>query len=194
MDIPKGIAEKEAALFARWIKTTDKNFVVDGVVDEPTFLQQECRLIFLLKEANQMGRTALPEFLRNGAPENGGHTWNPVCRWLTGDESRAFTPQERSKILRKVAVINLKKEDGGSRTNLNDIRAAVEKDKEFIKMQEKQGSDCLVKLSDGKEVLIEVKPDLSEYDQMRLARLKLYRENLEDEPAEEKSQEGKESN
>ena len=68
------------------------------------------------------------------------------------------------------------------------------KDKEFIKMQEKQGSDYLVKLSDGKEVIIEAKQDLSEYDQMRLARLKLYREKLEAEPAEEQSQEGKESN
>ena len=61
-------------------------------------------------------------------------------------------------------------------------------------MQEKQGSDHLDKLSDGKEVLIEAEPGLSEYDQMRLARLKLYREKLEAEPAEEQSQGGKESN
>ena len=68
------------------------------------------------------------------------------------------------------------------------------RDKEFVKMQEKQGSDYLVKLSDEKEVIIEAKQDLSEYDQMRLARLKLYREKLEAEPAEEQSQGGKESN
>ena len=68
------------------------------------------------------------------------------------------------------------------------------RDKEFVKMQEKQNCDYLVKLSNGEEVIIEAEPGLSEYDQMRLARLKLYQENLAVEPAEEKSQEGKESN
>ena len=61
-------------------------------------------------------------------------------------------------------------------------------------MDRKQRRDYLVKLGNGEEVIIEAEPGLSEYDQMRLARLKMYRENLEAEPAEEKSQEGKESN
>ena len=61
-------------------------------------------------------------------------------------------------------------------------------------MDRKQRRDYLVKLGNGEEVIIEAEPGLSEYDQMRLARLKLYQENLEVEPAEEKSQEGKESN
>lgn len=68
------------------------------------------------------------------------------------------------------------------------------KDKEFIKMQEKQNCDYLVKLSNGEEVIIEAEPGLSEYDQMRIARLKLYREKLDAKFAEEQSQEGKESN
>ena len=53
------------------------------------------------------------------------------------------------------------------------------KDKKVIKMQEKQGSDHVDKLSDGKEVLIEAEPGLSEYDQMRLARLKKYQKLIE---------------
>ena len=73
-------------------------------------------------------------------------------------------------------------------------RPTVYKYRRYVKMDRKQRRDYLVKLNDGEEVIIEAKPDLSEYDQMRLARLKQYRENLEVEPAEEKSQEGKESN
>jgi transposase-like protein len=68
------------------------------------------------------------------------------------------------------------------------------KDKGMEKMEKNQNCDYLVKLSNGEEVIIEAEPGLSEYDQMRLARLKLYQEHLEVEPAEEKSQEGKESN
>ena len=68
------------------------------------------------------------------------------------------------------------------------------KDKGMEKMEKNQNCDYLVKLSNGEEVIIEAEPGLSEYDQMRLARLKLYQENLAVEPAEEKSQEGKESN
>ena len=68
------------------------------------------------------------------------------------------------------------------------------KDKGMEKMEKNQNCDYLVKLSNGEEVIIEAEPGLSEYDQMRLARLKLYQENLEIEPAEEQSQGGKESN
>lgn len=66
------------------------------------------------------------------------------------------------------------------------------KDKEFVKIQEKKNSDYLVKLSDGDG---EAKPDLtylSEYDQMRLARLKMYQKKIK--TCGRKSQEGKESN
>lgn len=128
------IEAKEMQLFNRWRKTTS-DFVVDGVVDEEVFLQQKCRIVLILKEANQMGKTALNEFLRNGAPENGGHTWNPVCRWLTGEESRLFSQDERKEILRRIAVMNLKKEDGGSRTNMQKLEKVVAKDKEFIAEQ-----------------------------------------------------------
>ena len=88
------IVERERNLFDSWRKTT-ANFVEDGVVDEQRFLQQPCRFVFVLKEANQMGETTLTDFLRNGAPKDGGHTWNPVCRWLTGEKSRSYSPPER---------------------------------------------------------------------------------------------------
>ena len=128
------ISAKELQLFNRWRKTTS-SFVVDGVVDEAVFLKQQCKIVLILKEANQMGETALNEFLRNGAPGNGGHTWNPVCRWLTGEETRMFSQDERKEVLRRIAVMNLKKKDGGSTTDMQELATFVEADKEFIAEQ-----------------------------------------------------------
>lgn len=81
-----------------------------------------------------MGETPLPVFLRDGAPRNGGHTWNPVCRWLTG-ENRTFSLSERAKILKRIAVVNLKKEDGGSFTDMKALEQVVARDRSFIKRQ-----------------------------------------------------------
>jgi len=134
MSVSISIVAKENELFERWRKTT-ANFVVDGVVNEEAFLKESCRFVFILKEANQMGKTSLIDFLKNGAPKNGGHTWNPVCRWLTGESSRVFSPKERSTILGKIAIVNLKKEDGGSVTNLAKLRQVVAKDRDYIKTQ-----------------------------------------------------------
>ena len=133
------IKARECSLFNDWrmnIAPVIKGaFVEDGVVDEQRFLQEPCRWVFVLKEANQMGKTSLTDFLYNGAPGNGGHTWNPVCRWLTGEKARVFSPEERKDILRRIAVMNLKKEDGCSVTNMRELENAVKRDKDFIKLQ-----------------------------------------------------------
>ena len=128
------IKERERSLFEGWRAKT-KNFIEDGVVDGQSFLQQQCRYVFVLKEANQMGTTTLTDFLRDGAPGNGGHTWNPVCRWLTGEASRTFTTAERKEILRDIAVMNLKKEDGGSVTDMHELENVVKRDSGLIRAQ-----------------------------------------------------------
>lgn len=134
-DKTESICEQERQLFEDWRLKGDTDFIEDGVVDERCFLQQKCRFVFILKEANQMGQTSLTSFLKNGAPKNGGHTWNPVCRWLVGENSRIFSPEERSRILRKIAIVNVKKEDGGSVTNMTKLKRVVERDREYIKAQ-----------------------------------------------------------
>lgn len=147
MKIEETINQKEKRLFCEWKdcwkkgrkqllgkKLDAEKFVPDGVVDEDVFLTEDCRFVFILKETNQIGQTTLTEFLRNGAPGNGGHTWNPVCRWLTG-EDRVFSVDERASILRRIAVVNLKKEDGVSVTDMSRLGRVVELDREYIKAQ-----------------------------------------------------------
>ena len=134
------IPDRERSLFDDWKKQNPsiaQHFIEDGVVDEDCFLQQHCRYVFVLKEANDLGMS-LVDFLRKGAPGNGGHTWNPVCRWLTG-RNEHFSEAQRAEILRDIAVMNLKKEDrkydGGYATSLAELEKVVERDRDFIKKQ-----------------------------------------------------------
>lgn len=134
------IEERERRLFDAWREqrpSIAKHFIEDGVVDEERFLQQKCRYVFVLKEANDLGMS-LVDFLRDGASGNGGHTWNPVCRWLTG-RNEQFSPEQRADILRDIAVVNLKKEDrkydGGYATSLGQLGKTLERDRDFIRKQ-----------------------------------------------------------
>ena len=135
------IQSEESELFNEWEKVwpCENAFVRDGVVDEEVFLHQPCRFVLVLKEANQFGKPkeyegSLAKFVKDGAPRNGGHTWNPVCKWLTGTD-KVFNQAERRDILKPIAVVNLKKVDGGNATDMNALRDRVARDKEFLKRQ-----------------------------------------------------------
>ncbi len=132
------IVRQESDLFAEWQGACPhEKFIRDGVVDMSTFESQLCRFVFVLKETNLFGDdydASLVEFVKDGAPGNGGHTWNSVCKWLTG-ANKVFTQAERKVILKSVAVVNLKKEDGKSKTDMKVLRDRVERDKEFLKRQ-----------------------------------------------------------
>jgi hypothetical protein len=132
------IISQERDLFTEWKGTQpNEKFICDGIVDVPTFESQIYRIVFVLKETNQLGDdydASLVKFVKDGAPGNGGHTWNPVCKWLTGI-NKIFTQAERKDILKAIAVVNLKKEDGGNKTDLKTLRERVARDKEFLKRQ-----------------------------------------------------------
>lgn len=131
-------------MFREW-KASDSGsrkgvFVEDGVVCESKFLASKIRYVFVLKECDAL-RSSLVEFLRKGAYANengnGGHTWNPVCRWLKGLNSGVlFSPEERAEILSPIAVVNLKKHDEGNiSTDMGSLRDVACRDKKFLKKQ-----------------------------------------------------------
>lgn len=136
-----GIKDQEKELFNKWENQIGaRKFVRDGVVHEKTFSNEKLKFVFVLKEANDLGMS-LDKFLLKGAatPDNGngGHTFNPVCRWLTG-EDRRYTCEERAKILSRVAVMNLKKVDNGNAvTDMKVIEKTLSDPKyvEFLKQQ-----------------------------------------------------------
>lgn len=134
------ILEQESKLFDKWKKETkdvNGHFVSDGVVCEEFFLRQEVKYVFILKEVNDLYTSykSLTEFLRDGAPKNGGHTWNPICRWI---DKNFKNGQSRKEILSRIAAINLKKHDEcKTTTDMAALREVVLRDKKYILEQMK---------------------------------------------------------
>lgn len=134
------ILEQESKLFDKWeMRTKDVNghFVSDGVVCEEVFLKQEVKYVLILKEVNDLFTSykSLTEFLRDGAPKNGGHTWNPICRWI---DKNFKNGQSRKEILSRIAAINLKKHDEcKTTTDMAALREVVLRDKKYILEQMK---------------------------------------------------------
>lgn len=134
------ISKQESKLFDKWKKETKDvkgHFVSDGVVCEEVFLKQDLKYVFILKEVNDLFSSykSLTEFLRDGAPKNGGHTWNPVCRWVEQDFKAG---QSRKQVLSKIAAINLKKHDEcRTTTDMAALREVVLRDKKHILEQMK---------------------------------------------------------
>lgn len=69
------ITESEDKLFKEWeakIAKTKGDFVRDGVVCEEVFLREKVKLVFILKEANDLYSSykSLSDFLKDGAGKN----------------------------------------------------------------------------------------------------------------------------
>lgn len=138
------IAEKEEELFKDWRSGQD-SFVWDGVVDADEYARSRVKLLFVLKEVNDLGGGGwdLREFLRDGGR---GPTWNTVTRWVEGIErlpcivpwnelSTTVDNNRRKRALRNVAAVNLKKEPGAGVADYDRLREATQRDRQFISKQ-----------------------------------------------------------
>lgn len=104
-----------------------KLFIRDGIISEADYAHPH--ILFIMREMNTDKEDNLREDLYNRG--SGWKTWNNAARWatalLTGSE---YYPRDinRRDQMRKVAVINLKKEAGGARANKQELKAAVSAD------------------------------------------------------------------
>ena len=114
-------------------------FISDGVVDPDTWFNQECRPLFLLKEAyNGESDWSLTNHLREGT-ERCGATWRRVSQWTEGllnttkDAIHPFwqqgTVRYGNKFLRRIAVMNVKTSGGKKRSNDQELLEYAEFDK-----------------------------------------------------------------
>lgn len=106
----------------------DDDLDVDGIVDERCWRRQKIKLLFVLKETNDL-EGSLVEFLHSGAPEGGRNTWQPACKWveavLDGTEDGGYgTAEEREPMLRRIATMNLKKVSGGATSDYGYVQWA----------------------------------------------------------------------
>lgn len=134
------IAERENRLFDAW-PSRHESFVRDGIVDEGEYARSRVKLLFILKEVNDLGGGGwdLRAFLRDGGR---GPTWNTVTRWVEGierlpyivpwDELESVDNNRRSRLLRKIAAVNLKKEPGAGIADYDQLREATQRDRRLI--------------------------------------------------------------
>ena len=138
------VPEKEDRLFEAWASRYE-SFVRDGIVDADEHARSPVKLLFVLKEVNDSdgGGWDLRRFLRDGGR---GSTWNTVTRWIEGiqrlpcivpwnEVSIPVDHDRRKRALRKIAVVNLKKEPGGGKADDNKVREAAQRDRNFISDQ-----------------------------------------------------------
>lgn len=123
------------ALFAKWKATHNFNaFIRDGIVDPEHY--ETPHILFVLRDMNcQSERDLCADLRRDGS---GWKTWNNIGRWTKAllDDDKEY-PQDMSTMsrveqLKRVAVMNLKKEGGVSRTAGNELLEAVQAQHEMI--------------------------------------------------------------
>ena len=132
---------REDALFAEWRKRYGAAFIPDGVVDEDSFASENIRFVFVLKEVAECydGNFDLRQFLKQGAPKDGGHTWGPVTRWFgaAAGVTFAYPPNVdvRKQWLKKIGAMNLKKTTGKTVAVKKEIAQAAKNDADLLKEQ-----------------------------------------------------------
>ena len=138
------IKEQESQLFSDW-RARHQSLVSDGVVDEFAYAESSPKLLFVLKEVNDLGGGGwdLRAYLR----DDGGRpaTWDNVTRWVEGIRKlpsdipwqtlESIDVDRRKAALRSIAVMNIKKVPGGHTANPDEIAAAAEADQQFLLRQ-----------------------------------------------------------
>lgn len=123
------------ALFTKWKARYDFNaFILDGIVDPEHY--ETPHIMFVLRDMNCQSERDLCSDLRSDG--SGWKTWNNIGRWskalLDGSEEypKDMSTANRVTQLQRIAVMNLKKEGGVSRTAGNELWKAVQAQHEMI--------------------------------------------------------------
>lgn len=137
------IRDAEEILFSEWEQDRE-GFVRDGVVNESNYFLSKPKVVFILKEVNDLngGGWDLREFVSKGARPQ---TWDNIARWVCCLNSKEKIPQWkeiknitnefRVRHLKGVCVMNLKKSPGTHTANHLSLDKVANEDKEYIRRQ-----------------------------------------------------------
>ena len=116
-------------LFEKWKNQYDfKAFIRDGIVDVNQYDDQH--ILYVLRDMNCQNERDLCEDLRRDG--SGWKTWNNIARWtkalLDGEKTYPWNMCRENRVeqVRRIAVMNLKKEGGTSRTSGKELLEAVQ--------------------------------------------------------------------
>lgn len=138
--------ETENALFDRWVEHRYPGFLKDGAGCD--FASQPLRVVYLLKEAvcDPVTDPAVKfkwwdyrDFMDGGGQ---AATWNNLGRWTahvlenaTYRDVADMSKQNRIRLQRRIAAVNLKKIPGGSTSDMDEIERFALEDASFIREQ-----------------------------------------------------------
>lgn len=136
------IKETEKKLFKRWQQARGySSFMADGVFDESSWLAQDLRILYVLKEANwENGNEDLCEYLLSERSSTYWRTWNNIVRWtqairIGGEYKRNISKADKTECLRTIAALNIKKVGGDAQADDEEIRNYGINDADFLNEQ-----------------------------------------------------------
>lgn len=128
-------------LFLRWkeaLGDEGKQFTPDGIIDETVFGKQRLRVLFLGKEANDLGGGGWDFRVEWANDPNWRHA-RQVKKWAAGilDGFPPFEEITASPVnhLRRVSCMNVKKTPGGASSLAADVEREVREHSLFIREQ-----------------------------------------------------------
>lgn len=138
-------------LFEKWKNDpfhSRTNFISDGIIEPIEWEKQSPKILFLLKEAYTNGGDGfdLREELSDNAPYR---CWWQASQWIYGILEMNKTQlipkfpeildrgnkEEANNYIKKIAVVNLKKSNGKTLSNNQDLASYVDHDKDMLKQQ-----------------------------------------------------------
>ena len=139
------ITKKEDNLFVDWNKKYKDAFVKDGVPCPEEYENAKIKITYILKDPNKFdvdgieyGRD-MRRWIYEDAAEGQGITWNNITRWTKAildvdcmDYPHLITSDDRYMWLRKISFMNLKKANGVTRANPNEIKNYAANDADLI--------------------------------------------------------------
>lgn len=136
------IKEKEKLLFKSWKEERSyTSFWEDGLFDEEEWNKQTIKILYVLKEANwENGNGDLCDYLLSEKSSNYWRTWNNIVRWTQAIRygskyQKHITKADKTKCLRTIAALNMKKVGGDASANDEEIRDFGKRDAKFINQQ-----------------------------------------------------------
>ncbi|MBQ8665418.1 MAG: hypothetical protein IJ526_00945 [Lachnospiraceae bacterium] len=131
---------------SRTINHRENYFIADGIVNDSVWNSgKKKRILFVLKEAYGVdwGDKTLATWLRDDKPKL--RMWKRVARWTYGIQNTdanyipRYVPElsddMHGECLNQIAVINIKKSDGDSRSEYAEIDEYAKADREEIKKE-----------------------------------------------------------
>jgi hypothetical protein len=123
------------ALFDKWQKTYSFSaFIKDGIVYNEKY--EKPHILFVLRDMNCSVSRDLREDLRNDG--SGAKTWCNIARWTKAllDKNEEYpydmSSEKRAEQLRRVAVMNIKKEGGSARADGKELVSFAQEQREMI--------------------------------------------------------------